>query len=77
MNTSLRPLIPSRGHNTMTRVEYEWSVTSAIQSDDVTPFIVSLSEMHFCWETNIESEKSYDGYQILNCPMIIFTDSVL
>ena len=36
------------------------------------------SEMHFCWETNIESEKSYDGSQILNCPpMIIFTDSVL
>ena len=75
MNTSLRPAHPqSRSqHN----VYYEWSVTSAIQSDDVTPFIVNHSEMHFCWKTNIESEKSYDCSQILNCPMIIFTDSVL
>ena len=34
--------------------------------------------MHFCWETNIykESEKSYDDVWILNCPMIIFTDSL-
>ena len=32
-------------------------------------------EMHFCGETNTESERVMTGPLILNCPMIIFTDS--
>lgn len=81
------PLIPPHtGHNThngLTKAELR-SMTQVItvvsnKRDTIRSCDVSYysggCEMHFCWETNTESERVMTAALILNCPMIIFTDS--